>query len=208
MKFFHGRRHKRCIPLQTGGLTVIEMVVTVAIFALVTLALVYTQLFGLKQDQLIQSKLGASDQARKGFDRLATEVRSAKIWQIGNGSATVFTPIANGTSQTGTALQISLTTDTNQYIRYYFDTTSRQLRRMHSGVTGSSLIARDLTNSMFFQAEYFDGTIQTNLSHKGVVHTTLWFAKYQYPTTLVGGGAYYDSYRMDFRLTPHVPDGP
>ena len=181
--------------------------VTVSIFSLVVLAFVYAQLFGLKQDQLIQSKLGASDQSRVAFDQFARDVRSAKSYEVGNLSGTTFAGIANGTPQQGSALRLFLSTNLSVYIVYYFDTNNGELHRMHTGVTGSTLIAQHLTNTMYFRAERYNGAIQTDLSHKGVIHTTLWFWQYQYPTTIVGLGAYYDSYKMDFKFSPHAPDG-
>ena len=78
----------------------VEMMVTMAIFSLAILGVFYAHIFGLKQDRLISSKLGASDQSRRGFDTLTRDIRSAKIWAIGNGTATSFTPIPNGTLTT------------------------------------------------------------------------------------------------------------
>ena len=51
-------------------------------------------------------------------------IRSAKIWDIGNGDSTSFTAIPNGTTQQGNALKVSLTTDTNHFIIYYFAITT------------------------------------------------------------------------------------
>jgi hypothetical protein len=188
--------------------TLVEMVTTMGVFSLVVLALLSAQIFGLRQDQLVISKLGASDQSRLGFDKLALDIRSAKLWGVGNGSATTFTPIANGSPQQGTALQLSFTTDTNQFVRYYFDTTKCQLCRVQSGVATKKVIAQYLTNSMYFKAERYDGTTQTDLNHKGVINVMLQFYQYQYPVTKVGPNYYYDFYKLEFRVTPHVPDGP
>jgi prepilin-type N-terminal cleavage/methylation domain-containing protein len=196
------------------ALTLIEMMVAMSIFSLATIALVYTHLFALRQNQLVNSKLGASDQSRRSFDLLSRDVRSCKIWQVGNGlvstngNVSSFTPIPNGTAQQGTALKVHLTTDTNIYAIYCFDTNSCELRRMHSGVAGSKLIASHLTNSMYFRAENYRGDIQTDLTHKGVINVVMQFFQYQYPTTLVGPGCLYDYYKMEFRLASHIPDGP
>jgi prepilin-type N-terminal cleavage/methylation domain-containing protein len=189
------------------ALTLVEMMVAMSIFSLVSLGLVYTNLFALRQDELANSKLGASDSSRRGFSLLADDVRAAKIWQLGNGNLTTFTPIANGTAQQGTALKISLTVDTNSYILYYFDTTKGELRRRKSGETGSKLIAQNLTNTMYFREEDYKGVLQTDLSHKDVIYLLLDFYQYQYPLTKVGPGYFYDRYKMEFRLTSHVPDG-
>ena len=189
------------------GFTLVETVVTSAIFSLVVLAAVYTQIFALRQDELAQSKLGASDASRKGFGQLSLDVRSCKIWSVGNVSSTNFVAIPNGTAQQGTAVRLNLTTDTNYYIQYHFDTNLGALYRQHSGQS-RTLIASNLTGTLFFQAEDYRGTLQTSTSHKAVIHVMLQFAQYQYPKVIVGAGYLYDYYKMEFRLTLHVPDGP
>jgi prepilin-type N-terminal cleavage/methylation domain-containing protein len=194
--------------------TMVEMMITVSIFSVVVLALVYTQIFGLQQDRLVGSKLGASDQSRAAFDQMSRDIRSAKIYQIGDISGTTFSANGLGASQRGRAIQLCLSTNTSVYVVYYFDATAGELRRIHSSVTGSTLVAKNLTNSMvftnsmYFTAEHIDGTVQTDHSHKGIIHATLCFWQYQYPQTFVGNGNYYDFYKMEFKLSPHVPDGP
>lgn len=190
------------------ALTIVEMMVAMSLFSLVTLGLVYTHLFALRQDELANSKLGASDSSRRGFNMLSDDVRSAKVWQVGNGGQNSFTPIANGLAQQGTALKVNLTTDTNKYVLYYFDTAAGELRRRKSDATGSKLIAQNLTNTMYFRAENHRGDTQTNWTHKGVINVAMQFYQYQFPLTRVGPGYYYDYYKMEFRLTSHIPDGP
>jgi prepilin-type N-terminal cleavage/methylation domain-containing protein len=190
------------------GLTLVEMMVTMGVFSLVTMALISAHIFGLKRDELVQSKLGASEQSRRGFGQLAQDVRGAKKWSVGNGTRTSFTPIANGTAQQGTALQLNLTTDTNNYIRYYFEPSKIRLCRVKSGESGYTVLAQDLTNTLYFTAENYRGDTQTTLTYKGLVNVRLQFRQYQYPLTRVGPGYYYDSYTLQFRLTPHAPDGP
>ena len=188
--------------------TMVEMMVATSLFSLVVIGLVYVHMFGLQQNQLVNSKLGASDQSRRGFDLLAVDVRSSKSWQIGIGDNLDFTAIPNGEAQEGNALTIYLTTDTNRYVTYWFDTNRRELRRNVSGNADIRVIARSLTNTMFFRAENYRGETQYDLTHKGVVNVKMEFAEYQYPLTKVGPGYFYDYYKMEFRLTSHVPDGP
>lgn len=199
--FFTTKQHPR------RAFTLIEMMTTSAIFSLVVLATVYTYMFGLKQDELAQSKLGASDASRRGFGQLSLDIRSAKIWSIGIFSSGSYAPIANSSTQRGNAIQLSLTTDTNTYVQYYFNTNAGALYRQHSG-QASTLIATNLTGTLYFQAEDYTGTVLTTLTQKAVIHVMLQFAQYQYPQVIVGAGYLYDFYKMEFRLTPHVPDGP
>lgn len=189
------------------GMTLVEMMITMGIFSFVVMAFMYAHLFGLTQDQLVQSKLGASDSSRRGFQTMSEDVRRSKTWQIGNVSSDVFTPITNGEEQIGNAVQIGTSIGSTSYIRYFFDTSAGELRRASSGVNGYTVIADYLTNSMSFRAENYRGEIQTELNHKGVISVALEFRQYQYPLTQVGNGNFYDYYKMAFKLTPHVPDG-
>lgn len=189
------------------ALTLVEMMVAMGVFTLVVAALVYAHMFGMSQDQLVQSKLGASQSSRSGFDKLARDIRSAKIWRVGNGNFSSFTADATNGLQQGNALQINITIDTNTYIRYYFDTSKGTLLRMHSGDVAASVIASNLINTLYFQAEDYLGNVKSDLSYKYVIHTVLQFQQFQYPKTMVGPGYYYDYYKMEFRVTPHCPDG-
>jgi prepilin-type N-terminal cleavage/methylation domain-containing protein len=194
--------------------TLVELMISMTIFSMATLGLISLHLFGLRHDLLVQSKLGSSDQSRRAFDKLTDDIRAAKIWSIGNGAFSNFTAIANGRAQQGNALRLQLTTDPTKFVVYYFDTTESKLYRQHSGSPppAPTLIASGLTNvtanSMSFRAENYRGVTQTDLTHKGVISALLEFAEYQYPLTQVGPGLHYDYYKMEFKATPHVPDGP
>jgi prepilin-type N-terminal cleavage/methylation domain-containing protein len=190
------------------GLTLTEMMVSMSIFGVAVVGLIYTQMFGMFQDQLVNSKSGACEMSRLSFNDLMADIRAAKIWQVGNGNAAAFTPIALGAAQQGNAIKLSLTIDTNQYLLYYFDTNACKLLRWHNGDAAPTTLAQFLTNTMYFSAETYQGSTQYDLSHKGVVHVAMQFCQYQYPLTRIGPGYLYNSYEMNLRVTPHVPDGP
>jgi hypothetical protein len=179
-----------------------------AIFSLTVIGFVYCQMFGMRQDQWVNTKIGASDQARLSFNELANDVRAAKIWQIGNGNLSSFTGIPLGTNQRGNALKLSMTTDTSKYYFYYFDTNACKLFRGHSGSTKVKCLAQYLTNTMYFQAQNYRGENQTDLTHKGVINVAMQFCQLQYPVTKIGPGCFYDYYKTELRLTPYAPDGP
>ena len=61
---------------------------------------------------------------------------------------------------------------------------------------------------MYFQAQNYQGSNQTTLTHKGVIDVVMQFCQFQYPLTKVGPGYYYDYYKTELRVTPHAPDGP
>ena len=140
----HGRKQGAAGRRMRGqaGLTLPEVMVASAVFGLTVSGFIYCQLFGMRLDELVNSKIGASDQARLSFNQLANDIRAAKIWQIGNGNLSSFTGIPLGTNQQGNALKLSLTTDTNQYYLYYFDTNACALYRGHSGSTTRKCLAQ------------------------------------------------------------------
>jgi len=198
------------------GLTLIEMMITMAIFGFAIAALMSAFLFGMRADQLAQSKLGASDESRRTFERVARDIRSANSHSVGNydTGAGTFTPITNGTNLlSGNALRIFLLSDTSTNITYYFDTNGPSgtwtLKRRHTGDAGPIVIATNLQNSCTFSIENYYGIVQTGVDNKDVVHFMLDFCEYQYPLTHVGtnGGCFYDRYVLDFRAAPHVPGG-
>lgn len=57
--------------------TLVELMISMSIFSIATLGLISLHLFGQRHDQLVLSKLGASDQSRRAFDRLTEDIRAA-----------------------------------------------------------------------------------------------------------------------------------
>jgi hypothetical protein len=190
---------------RTEAYTLVEMLVAVGAFSLVAAGLLSAHIFGLRQNQIVGSKLGASDLSRRVLGTLAGEIRAAQILRIGNGNAAGFTPLTNGVPQVGNALQLCLTADTNTFVRYYFETNNARLCRMTSSWGGYNVIADHLTNSMYFRSEDYLGNLVTEPTYKYVVQVCMEFCQFQYPLTRVGPGYYYDSYRLQLKVTPHCP---
>ena len=197
-----------------GGFTMVEMMVAMAIFMIAVAALLSAHMMGLKQNQLIESKAGASDSSRRAVNNLTKDIRSAKMWFIGNMSGTNFTAINSGLEQ-GTALALCVTTNGSQFIYYYFDladTNNSNGKLMSTTSTNWNpvVLASNLINTLYFTAENYNGVVQTNnwtsKSYKNVIHTTLQFRQFQYPTTTVGSNCLYDFYQLDYRATPHLPE--
>ena len=105
----------------TQAFTLPEMMVAVLIFVFMVLGIIYAMLFGMRYDQLVCSKLGASDKSRMSFDLLTGEIRSAKSWSIGNISGNnkdSFTPCGNATTQLGNAVTLTNSITLIQYGTY------------------------------------------------------------------------------------------
>ena len=189
------------------AMTLVEMMVTMCIFGVAVLGMVELHLFGLNQNQIVESKLGASDQARMAFGQMLNDVRSAKLWRVGNVVSGDFIPIDEGNPQQGTALLIYPTTNTVPFIQYYFETSGGGRLLRTTSVAGTTLVVNDLTNTMFFSAEDHRGNVKTDVSYRYAIRIVMHFFQYQYPKTTIGKGYLYDYYKMEFKVTPHSPAG-
>jgi Tfp pilus assembly protein PilW len=199
-----------------AGLTMVEMMVTMAIFVMLVMAFISANIFGMRYDQLVCSKLGASEQSRRSFEKLTSDIRASKIWRIGTGNQASFTSVSNASLMSGNALQLSLTTDTNVFIRYYFETngpftTQPNGRLVRVTSSGEYMVcAQCLTNasgtSMVFRAQNYLGTgVLNDYQYKYVIDALMEFYQYQFPRTSVGPGLYYDYYRIDLKAASHSP---
>jgi hypothetical protein len=195
--------------------TLVEVMFASGTLVILILALLSAQLIGLRLDQVVESKQGASDSSREVLNQLPTDIRSSKMWSIGNLSGTNFASITGGTAQQGTALQLFQTTNGSQYILYYFDLSDSnnsdgKLWRTSSTNWNPVVIASNLINSLYFTAENFNGVVATNqgssVAYKNVIHTILQFCQFEYPLTQVGTNGLYDYYKIEFKATPHLPE--
>ena len=128
--------------------------------------------------------------------------------------------MTNGAAQQGNALAIyPLIITSNQIVDpsvfnvYYFD--SSDLTNHQNGVLrlittngNNKIVISNLIPPLTFRVEDYKGTAVSNRSYKSVIHTTFQYAQFQYPLTKVGTNYLFNSYRIDVRATPHLPDGP
>lgn len=183
------------------GFSLTEVMVASTLSVMIVTGVIYSHFVGAKMYQLTQSKLGASDQARGALSLLTTEIRSAKRTIIGNGSQESFTPIADGSSQKGSSMQIYPTTNDTAYIRYYLDASDSKLKRTSSSLTTPQIIAEHITNNVVFSSEDHLGNVLTESQNNRVIGLTLQFYQIQYPITSIGQGQFYDFYQMRTKIT-------
>jgi len=201
-----------------AGNTLVEIMFAVTIMTMLIIGIMSAHLLGLREDQWVESKAGASDSSRKVLQQLPKDIKSSKMWLIGNMSGTSFVVASNSSS--GTALQLFETTNGSAYILYYFDLTYSNNSDVHlmrnatntvwSPVLLASNLVNWLGNGYTFQVEDFNGNLMTNAGtskgYKDVIHTTLQYCLFQYPLTPVGTNGLYDFYKMEFRASPHLPE--
>jgi hypothetical protein len=164
-------------PIQTrlcrapvSAFTLVEMMTTMLVFVVFLVAgMIAVQMFALRINNFTTDKLMAAGGSAKAADQICNQIRGAQFLWVGtfstNGSGT-FTPVANGSSQQGTALQVFPTISATPYTIYYLNPATAKLYSVTSAqiaaanVTGT-LLARGITNTPCFWSENFHGTVNT-----------------------------------------------
>jgi len=186
------------------AVTLIELLVTMTLTTFVVGGVVYSHIMGGRLMQFAAAKLGASDSARKAFGKLQDEIRASTTIQIGNGTATSFTAISNGTAMQGRAIQIFPTTNNNWWIRYFYVTNNSELRRVTSSNATPQLIASYVTNAVLFSKEDYLGNTLSADTGNSTVNVRLQFYQLSYPMTKVGTNNFYEYFQLQTRVTRRI----
>jgi prepilin-type N-terminal cleavage/methylation domain-containing protein len=183
------------------GFTLAEVMVSMAIVLLAMAAILSCHLFGLRMFEITKAKLGASDDARGSISRMIGEIRSAKLIRIGQGNASSFTEVALNTPQSGSAIQVYPGTNSNTFVRYFWDASDQKLKRLTNGAAQASVVAHAISNATVFTSENYRGVLLTNNENNRVIGLNLQFYQLQYPTVAIGPGNYYDYYQLRTKIT-------
>jgi hypothetical protein len=186
------------------AVTLIELLVTMTLTTFVVGGVVYSHIMGGRLMQFAAAKLGASDSARKAFGKLQDEIRASTTIQIGDGTATNFTAIPNGTAMQGRAIQIFPTTNNNWWIRYFYVTNNSELRRVTSSNATPQLIASYVTNAVLFSKEDYLGNTLSADTGNSTVNIRLQFYQLSYPMTKVGTNNFYEYFQLQTRVTRRI----
>jgi hypothetical protein len=150
-----------------------------------------------------------SDDARKAVIRLTDEIRSSTKLKLGAGNRTNFFEVSTNAAQMGNAIQIYATTDSNSWVRYYYETNpasadyTKLCRTASTDTTNSALIVAHAINpkSTLFTAEDSYGNVLSNNVNNRVIGLSLQFYALEYPSVKIGPGAMYESYQLHTRIT-------
>ena len=203
---FHIKHKARTHRVAIAGFTMLEMMVTVAIFLFVVGAMVSVQIFGLRVYTLSATKLTATAGGREALNTIRDAIRSSKEVYVGMYSAGSFTRITNGAPQIGNALQIFSTTNliaTNFQVIYQNPASNMVLSRVGNSGT-QDVLAQYMTNYYCFQATDYTGTnVFTNYNNCPVINMTMKFFQWEYPIGFVGTNALnaYDYYYLRTRIS-------
>ena len=176
-----------------------ELLVTMAVSLLISIAVVGSQLFGIRLTEVTQTKIHSSDKARQLIRLFNSDIQTARLIQIGNGSISSFAEAPAQTPQQGNALQIYPTDATNVFVRYFRLAGDLTLKRMMNDGSVAEL-AGGVSNTVVFTLEDFRGNVLTDRQHNAVVGIDLRFLRLENPDLPVGPQHHYKSYNFKTRI--------
>lgn len=188
------------------GFTLMELMVAMAVFTLLTAGVLSSHLTGMRMRKLTEAKLSGTASGRRALNEISEKVRTAKLLSVGTGDEASFKPVQVSAAQAGNALQICGTTNTQVFTRYYVDSAEKSLMRVSSDDLAPTIIARDITNTVVFTAEDFRGTVLTNSQNNRVIRMVLDFHQWVHPLAKADGGAVYEFSRVQTRITRRAID--
>jgi prepilin-type N-terminal cleavage/methylation domain-containing protein len=157
------------------GFTLPEFVISAALVSLVSGVMLGCLLFGGKMLSLSNDKLTFTSDIRNFENAFIHAVRTASDVNVGQGSASSFTPAVDSAQQ-GNAIQIYNGDNTNTYIRLFVDSADLCLKMVDSDNTGVVTMTDAITNAYPFWLEDISGTILTNDQYACVIGVLLQFS--------------------------------
>lgn len=166
-------RHGRFFGGTEHGFTITELLFTTALLSLVFGAVFICQFYGMQMHNFIRPKLDNATFVRETVTRLAEDIRCAQSLEVGQGTHAAFIAAGSTNAQMGNAIRIWLAGNTNQYIYYFRDAGTETLQKKTLGSSNAVVVAREVTNSVVFQFENFQGVLQSNSQNQTVVDLRL-----------------------------------
>jgi len=191
------------------GFTLAEVLMAVTILVFVFAAIISVNLWGLAMNQRSQIWLNTSDDTRHSMGMLHEDIRTASTIYVGTGSLAGFTNAGTTNIQAGNALQLYLSTNTNSWVLYYYDSTSNTLFRTNWDGTSVGdfrmVSANPITNDNYiFTMEDYLGNILSNATPYPVVAVYLSFTKLQNPQIEIAPGSPVDFYQINTKIAPRM----
>ncbi len=174
-----------------------------SLMTLLILGVVTANLFGIRLYEITRLKLGASDESRMAISKIVDEIRSAKMVKVGEGGLASFVEDPDATIQQGRALQIYASTNTNSFVRYFWDSADRRLKRTTNGSSAFSVVANSISNQFVFTVEDHMGNIVTNNQNNRVIGLTLQYYQLAYPVVNIPGPLF-EYYQLRTKITRRV----
>jgi type II secretory pathway pseudopilin PulG len=169
------RSHRGVRPGPAGGFTLPELLIASTLFILSVGGILLANLYGLRMFQITETKLNATDGARKTIGRMVNEIRNSKNTWLGNVHNGAFEALLDGETQQGSGLMIQPTAATTNYIIYFVNPSDQTFRRTTSTAGTTIVLAESITNAMVFRSQDLLGNVLTNNLKNRVIHFSLEF---------------------------------
>lgn len=157
------------------GFTLAELLIAICVFGFLIVGVVTANLYGLSLFRITETKICATDDARRVIGNLANEVRSCKTTWVGNVKNGTFEAMLDGEKQQGTGLLIYPNTNQANFIIYFVNPKDKTFRRTTSTPGSAVVLAESVTNAVVFSAQDHLGNILTNNQNNRVIHFNLEF---------------------------------
>jgi prepilin-type N-terminal cleavage/methylation domain-containing protein len=154
------------------GFTLPELLISITVFSLLVVGIVFAHLYGLSMFQITETTLNATDDARKTIGKMTDEIRICNGAWIGNVKTGVFAARLDGETQQGNSLLIS---NDASYVIYFVNPSDQTFRRTTSTPGSATVLAEFITNNVVFTARDHLGTVLTNNQNNRVIHLNLEF---------------------------------
>jgi len=171
-----------------AAFTLTELMIAMGVFALLVIGVVGSGVFGLSMYQITETKLTESAGARIAVSKMTDEIRTCTTTCVGSFTNGTFAGVASGEVQSGSALLLYPTTNSSNFIVYFFNPTDQTFRRTTSVPGTTTILADSVTNTVIFSAQDFYGNVLTNSQNNRVIHACLEF--FQPQGIVPGSGSY------------------
>ncbi len=155
-----------------SGFTLPELLISITVFSLLVIGIVFANLYGLSMFRITETTLNATDDARKTIGKMADEIRTSKDSWVGNVKTGAFIAQLDGEIQQGTSLLIS---NDASYVMYFVNPSDQTFRRTTSTPGSAIVIAESVTNAVVFSERDHLGNVLTNNQNNRVIHLNLQF---------------------------------
>jgi type II secretory pathway pseudopilin PulG len=180
--------------MNARAFTLVELMITMTIFMMLTLAMVGVQIFGFKMNALTTNKLRSTAYSLKALDQIQSQIRGASSVLVGKGTS-LASFASTGTN--GPALMICSPTGGSNLL--YLSTNTGGLYEIFSANNQQMTVASNLTNQVVFQTVDCHGNniSSSSIEHYAIRMTLQFFqVNYRVPTNV------YEYYTFQTEMTP------
>ena len=143
-------------------------------FTLIMGSIIFLYVFSARATSGVCQQLLFGNQARV-TSFMANEIKSAVSVAVQNFDGTNFTTVASGSAQQGNALSLTISNSSWNYQVLYWLTSTGTLYRATVNTSRSRLYLSNVTNSLPFSFQDYQGNILSNATQRQLVDIDLYF---------------------------------